>query len=177
MTRIVLQILNKFFVPFPIVVGLALGCGQAAYAAQPAPPESQNSCPANDTVCLGATSGSQYRSNVGSPDSTSSESLVGKEGYIWIGNLKTNNEITLATVADGERRVKNLSELNVGHEYSLLNNLDLRENQPNNDNLYFRGQRLIALLHRGRKIVLMAPPVPIQRSAASQLWARVRVSE
>jgi hypothetical protein len=164
-----------------LAVAVITASGQTLVA-QPIPPTGPNSggCPKDDPVCLGATSGPQYRSDVGNQrapasDTAAANNLVGETGYIWIGNLAAGDAITSSNLGTTDGKTDNLAKLTAMQEYQVSANLDLRENLPNNDTLYFRGQRLVGLLRSGRKVVLLATPVPIQRAAVTQLWAKVRV--
>ncbi len=93
------------------------------------------------------------------------------QGYIWLGNKKSDGEIQLSINAETFESIK------IGAEYTVSGNMVIRENDPTKNPDYFEGEKKIGLAPRNTKVKILERPSFIDLGNKTQYWAKIEVME
>jgi hypothetical protein len=137
------------------------------------PVRAGEACKDGDYVCYGSMRG------LATPpgDTATSSSSIAVQGYIWLGNVTLDNQITSATVKIDGKPVTNLLQLQTSKTLTALAPLYVRNAMPPNTPQYFREVPIAGLLEKDRTAELLSTPEKVVRSSQlTQLWAQVQLN-
>ncbi len=94
-------------------------------------------------------------------------------GWMWIGNYTDEwSKTPLAHIDTGQPIKIALTNMQVGTEYKVLNNMVVRDGLPPNDEDYYHARKILGVVPRGSRVRLLKKPESIDREFTIQYWAK-----
>lgn len=94
-------------------------------------------------------------------------------GYIMLANYYPNSNQFRKKKIDFQK----LSDIKIGTEYYVNDNMVIRENSPVNNVQYFKGEKKVGLAIKDSKIRILEKPEFKELSGYYQYWVKIKVIE